>query len=66
MKTRDSGMPEQDWWKSFFDPDAILDLVRELNRYQKVRINTVFTGVGKGADFLRRLAAENDGVFVQK
>lgn len=25
MKTRDSGMPEQDWWESFFDPDAIFD-----------------------------------------
>lgn len=25
MKTRDSGMPEQAWWESFFNPDAILD-----------------------------------------
>lgn len=25
MKTRDSGMPDQDWWESFFDPDAIFD-----------------------------------------
>ena len=25
MKTRDSGMPNQDWWESFFDPDAVLD-----------------------------------------
>ena len=25
MKTRDSGMPDHDWWESFFDPDAILD-----------------------------------------
>lgn len=25
MKTRESGMPEQEWWESFFDPDAILD-----------------------------------------
>lgn len=25
MKTRDSGMPDQDWWESFFDPDAVLD-----------------------------------------
>jgi SAM-dependent methyltransferase len=25
MKTRDSGMPDQDWWESFFDPDRVLD-----------------------------------------
>jgi hypothetical protein len=25
MKTRDSGMPDPDWWESFFDPDAVLD-----------------------------------------
>lgn len=25
MKTRDSGMPDQDWWESFFDADGILD-----------------------------------------
>lgn len=25
MKTRDSGMPERDWWESFFEPDAIFD-----------------------------------------
>ncbi|MCK6490403.1 MAG: class I SAM-dependent methyltransferase [Planctomycetes bacterium] len=25
MKTRDSGMPDQDWWESFFDPDGVLD-----------------------------------------
>ena len=25
MKTRESGMPEEDRWKSFFDPDFILD-----------------------------------------
>lgn len=46
------------------DPETILRLVREWNRYQKVRINTVFTGVGRGAEFMRRLAEENDGVFV--
>jgi SAM-dependent methyltransferase len=25
VKTRDSGMPDHDWWESFFDPDAVLD-----------------------------------------
>ena len=24
MKTRDSGMPDEDWWNTFFDPPAIL------------------------------------------
>ena len=46
--------------------DAILRLVQEMNRYQNIRINTVFTGTGQGADFLRRLAEENGGVFVQR
>jgi hypothetical protein len=48
------------------DPEEILRAVRELNRYQNLRINTVFAGVGKGSDFLRRLAEENGGVFVQR
>lgn len=48
------------------DPEAILATVREANKYLKVRINTVYTGTGKGADFLRRLAQENDGLFVQR
>jgi len=25
MKTRDSGMPDEDWWSTFFDPDAIVE-----------------------------------------
>ncbi|HZN38244.1 MAG TPA: VWA domain-containing protein [Planctomycetota bacterium] len=48
------------------DGDLLLQVVREANRYAKVRINTVFTGVGEGADLLRRLAEENGGVFVQR
>jgi hypothetical protein len=46
--------------------DDMLRVVREANKYAKVRINCVFTGTGPGADLLRRLAAENDGVFVQR
>lgn len=48
------------------DTESIIRLVREMNRYQNIRINTVFTGSGRGADFLRRLAEENGGVFVQR
>ena len=48
------------------DPEQILKMVRAANRYQKVRINTVFTGVGDGAAFLRKLAEQNDGVFVHR
>ncbi len=48
------------------DPEEILRLVKQANRYLHVRINTVFAGTGKGADFLRRLAEENDGVYVQR
>jgi ubiquinone/menaquinone biosynthesis C-methylase UbiE len=25
MKTRESGMPDEEWWETFFDPDFILD-----------------------------------------
>jgi hypothetical protein len=48
------------------DAELLLQVVREANKYAKVRINTVFTGVGDGADLLRRLAEENGGVFVQR
>lgn len=46
--------------------DELLKLVHEANKYAKVRINTVFTGRGQGADLLRRLAEENGGVFVHR
>lgn len=48
------------------DPDEIRKLLLEANKYRKVRINTVFTGTGSGADFLRKLAEDHDGVFVQR
>ncbi len=48
------------------DPETILTLVREANRFARVRIHTVFTGNGDGATLLRRLADENGGVFVQR
>ncbi len=48
------------------DVEQVAKMLREANRYARVRINTVFTGSGKGADLLRRIAAENDGVFVQR
>ena len=48
------------------DADTLCQMVSEANRYAKVRINAVFTGTGAGGALLRRLAAENDGVFVQR
>ncbi|MBL8730193.1 MAG: VWA domain-containing protein [Planctomycetes bacterium] len=48
------------------DPDELLRLVQAANKYAKVRIHTVFTGDGPGADLLRRLAEQNGGVFVQR
>lgn len=48
------------------DVDDLLEIVREANRYAKVRIHTVFTGTGLGSDLLRRLAEENGGVYVQR
>lgn len=46
------------------DVPKILARVREWNRYRQVRINTVFTGTGEGAAFMRELAAQNHGIFV--
>lgn len=48
------------------EADDMLALVREANKYARVRIHCVFTGTGDGADLLKRLAEENDGVFVQR
>ncbi len=48
------------------DSDGLLQIVREANKYAKVRIHTIFTGTGSGGDLLRRLAEENGGVFVQR
>ena len=48
------------------DADKLLAIVREANKYAKVRINTVFTGRGRGGELLRRLAEENGGVFVHR
>jgi len=48
------------------DSDSICEMVRHANKYAKIRINTVFTGTGKGAELLQRLAEENGGVFVQR
>lgn len=48
------------------DPTVLLRMVREANKYAKVRINCVFTGSGKGAELLRLLAEQNGGVFVQR
>jgi hypothetical protein len=48
--------------------DDLLELVRESNRYARVRIHCVFTGDagGSGAVLLRELAEQNGGVFVQR
>lgn len=47
-------------------PETLLEMVKQANRYAKVRIHTVFTGTGGGADLLRKLAEQNGGVFVQR
>ena len=48
------------------DPEQILEVVRTANRYLHVRIHAVFTGDGAGSEFLRKLAEENDGAFLQR
>jgi ubiquinone/menaquinone biosynthesis C-methylase UbiE len=44
MKTRESGMPEEERWKSFFDPDFILNELGLDQNYQ----NVVDLGCGYG------------------
>ncbi|MCU0864122.1 MAG: VWA domain-containing protein [Planctomycetes bacterium] len=48
--------------------EDLLTLVRESNRYAKVRIHGVFTGAGNGPgrELLQALAEQNGGVFVQR
>jgi hypothetical protein len=50
------------------EADELLEMVREANKYTKVRIHCVFTGQagGKGSELLRQLAEQNGGVFVQR
>lgn len=46
------------------DPDAILRIVEELNRYRRTRIHSVHLGGEAGQDLMRRLAKQNEGIFV--
>ena len=46
------------------DPEKILGIVHDMNRYQKVRIHTIFVGPNSSAGFMRRLAEANGGTFV--
>jgi hypothetical protein len=48
------------------DPDGILRIVEEVNRYRRVRIHTVHVGGEVGADLMRRLAEGNEGLFVKR
>ena len=48
------------------DADGILQIVADVNRYRRVRIHTVHVGGDAGLDLMRRLAAENQGVFVDR
>lgn len=49
------------------DPKEILRVIKAINKIRKIRIHCVFAGEGddKGASFMRQLAEENGGVFVQ-
>jgi len=45
MKVRDSGMPEEAWWSTFFDPEGILRTFGEVHDPLLYR-----NGGGKGSD----------------
>lgn len=46
------------------DPERILDRIGQLNRTRKLEINTI--SIGQASKFLRRLAEENGGVYVER
>ncbi len=46
-------------------PERIRGVVRETNRFSKVRINTVFLGTSGGSVFMKNLAEDNHGKYVQ-
>jgi Mg-chelatase subunit ChlD len=48
------------------DTAEILRVVGEVNKLRKIRIHAVYAGEGSGADFMRTLAEQNGGVFVQQ
>jgi hypothetical protein len=48
------------------NPERTLQLVRRLNPFQRVIVHTIGLGSGIDDQFLRRLATENAGVFVQR
>lgn len=50
------------------DTATLLEMVREANRYARIKIHCVHTGEpgGDGAELLRQLAEQNGGVFVQR
>ena len=48
------------------NPERTLQLVRRLNPFQRVIVHTIGLGSGIDDQFLRRLATENGGVFVQR
>ncbi len=56
MKIRDSGMPEQDAWEGFFDPDEVLDRLA----FTDARANVVDIGCGYGT-FTLAAAARTHG-----
>ncbi len=48
------------------DPERVVELVRRMNALKRVTVHTI--GLGNGIDdvFLKKLAADNSGVFVQR
>ena len=46
------------------DPERILERIRQLNRTRKLEINAI--SIGKASAFLRRLAEQNGGVYVER
>lgn len=58
----DNGFPKSE----FMDPEVILEHVREWNGFRRVVINTIGVDLVDGIEFLKKLAEENGGVYVDR
>ena len=58
----DNSFPES----KLMDPNVILEHVRTWNRYKRVVVHTIGVDLVEGIDFLKKLAAENDGTYVDR
>lgn len=50
----------------FFDEELMLSEIREMNKTRKITLHAIGVGAGHNRTFLSRLAAQNDGQYLQR